>query len=415
MRTRLNYLLGGGLLLSLMAGACDTIGVDVCEDAHPHISKLAVSYTWPEEMSTGKTPNKCWIIANRPADPLRYLFGWFPTETASFYGREMAYLNYDTTETKKAYFDADSIKWFENKATLYDALDHCGVRLGDYQMLTTNCAYYYEIDSLEQFFHNHEIFPKDLYVRYNTETVPDSIDPALRDWMDFNPQYPFVKDIGPVFFDQQLVSAVRGQSTEVHFSPKVISQKIDLKFTIASQNEEVVIDSIRGEISGVVRSKSLFKGFLNMDGTQSCRMIFSTQVPIDTLQGTNTRVWSCNTSLNVLGLCEPANEKMQTGPGIVHLAAYVHYYKPADPVKGTPERLVKRTIFWGINLYQALKKNPVTKQTEDLYHHVISSSHETIVIPNILKIDLKDFDDDKHIEIWPSDPNGGNGDFDIEF
>ena len=403
------------LLYAIAAHSCDTIGLELCESSHPHLSKLIVTYAWPEEMTKdGLVPEKSWIIANRPSDPLRYLFGWF-TDTNDK-GREMAYLNSDSAEAKKPFFNMDSLRWFSDRATLADAQDSCGIRLGEYQVITTNCSFFLQIDSIDSFFHRHDIFPSHISARYNTEIIADSIDPALHDWVDYNPKYPFVKDIGPVFFDQQIVQSVKGFDTEINFAPQVISQRIDLEFNVETDDSNLVLDSIRGELSGVVQSKAIFTGYLNMDATQSCRVLFNANVPGTPTSDGTTRRWASTATVNVLGLCEPTDAEKQTGPGILHLAAYTHYIELADPeVEGSTNKLVKRTFFWGINLHDVLKAHPVTRQTEDLRHHVMTSNHETLRIMNRLKMKLSDISGDGDIENWPDDPDKENGDFDIEF
>lgn len=403
------------LLYAIAAHSCDTVGVELCESSHPHLSKLIVNYIWPEEMTQGnEVPNKSWIIANRPSDPLRYLFGWF-TDTSDM-GREMAYLNSYSAETKKPFFSMDSLRWFSERATLADAQDSCGIRLGEYQVITTNCSFFLQVDSIDSFFHRHDIFPSHISVRYNTDIIADSISPAFHDWVDYNPKYPFVKDIGSVFFDQQIVKAEKGFDTEVNFTPQVISQRIDLEFNVETDDSQLVLDSIRGEISGVVKSKAIVTGYLNMDATQSCRVLFDATVPATPSSDGTTRRWPSIATINVLGLCEPTDADKQTGPGILHLAAYTHYIEPADPeVEGSKAKVVKRTFFWGINLYNVLQAHPVTRQTEDLRHHVMTSNHETLQIMNRLKMKLSDITGDGDIENWPEDPDSENGDFDIEF
>lgn len=402
-------------LVSVFFAACETVGVEICDEPqHPHLSQLIVHYTWPEQMTErGLVPEKSMVIANRPADPLRYLFGWFTASER--HGKELAYLNNDTSEVKKPFFYPDSLLWFAREATMEDVSDSCGIRMGQYQMVTTNCSYYLQIDSLQDFYNNHEIFPSHLSVKYNTEVIADSIDPVLHDWVDYNPEYPFVKDIGPVYFDQRIVTSPRGASTVVDFTPALISQQIDLRFHVQTEDSQLVLDSIKGELSGVVLSKKIFSGYLDMDATHSCRILFDAKIPNAPSGQGDARVWNCEATVDVLGLCEPVGEDMQTGPGIVHFAAYVHYVEPANPAEGKPEKTVKRTIFWGVNLYQVIKKHPVTMQTSDKRHHVCTSSHELLEIPNVLQMRLKDFENDNNIEEWPEDPDGENGDFDIEF
>lgn len=405
MRKIMNLLWMMAFLLFL--AACDTVGVEICEENHPHLSQLIIHYVWPDEMlQRDSIPEKTWVIANRPANPLRYLFGWFP-ESENL-GREMAYLNNDSSELKKSYFDADSIDWFTRFARIEDAYDSCGIRLGDYQMITTNCTPFLLVDPISEYFHDHEVFSSEMGIKYNTELSIDSIDPCLHDWVDFNPEYPFVKgDAGPIFYDQQLVTAFKGQNTEVTFTPIVISQQIDLKFQVETGDENLRLDSIKGELSGVILDKKIFTGYLDMDATKSCRAPFRAKFN-EGVRSESGRSWDCVGTVDVLGLCDPINEEMQTGPGIVHLAAYVSYINEKEEV-------VKRTIFWGINLYQVLQKNPVTRQTEDKFHHVVTSCHEVLVIPNVLQMRLSDFTDNGNIEIWPEDPESEKGDFDIEY
>lgn len=386
------------LVMLLLSVGCQ-VGIEICEESeHPHVSPLIITYEWPAGFEEGS--ERMVVLANRPISTVRYLFGWLPEYNK---GHEFAYYTFDSTEEKTTYFDSLGLRAFE-LATDTNNVEECSIRIGTFQMLTYNCSPYFSVDTLYDFLTERKVSSQAMGVRYHTWSVVDSIDPSFQDWLNFNPEYPYARDIGPLFFDEQIVESRTGEPVLVNFSPHTISQRIHIDFVVVTDEPALDIDSIRGEISGVVLSKQLFTGYLDMNAEHSCRVIFTAD-----LSPMTSTDYDCRATIDVLGLTEPVDAQMQTGPGILHIAAYTQY---TDPESGKKEL---RNYHWSINMYQMLQANPVTMQTADRAHHVNTSPEETLVIPYSLKIYLHDYDDNQDgVTDW-IDHKEPNDSLDLEF
>lgn len=383
--------------LSIFFVVTSCVGVDICmEPDHPHTSQIDIIYRWNDNL---EHPEKTLVFANRPYLTCRYALGWF---TEYNEGCEIAFLSPDTLTDKKSYYDISLFDWFSEEATVEDA-DTFRVRLGSYQFMTINSSPYLTLDSLDAYMTQSETSVEVLGVKYKTWATPVAVDSCFKDWFDFNPEYRYTRDFGPVYCAEQTAIVEKSKNTEIIFEPHTITQRINFLFTIESEAEGIVIDSIKGEISGVVPYRNIYSSHIKLIGEETCRMLFNAE---DKGLGIGI-IHDCMATIDVLGLMAPASANMQTGPGILHLAAYTHIITD----EGTEER---RTILWGINLFDVLKEHPVTVSSKDKAHYTISSPEETLNIPYPLKIHISDFNlNNGDIEHWQTED--GNGTFDIEY
>lgn len=383
------------LVSASLLTAC--VGVDICEEAeHPHQAVLQVQYNWPSTATSEET-SKTWIIASRPYITTKYDFGWFAQENI---GCEIGYLSPDENDTiKSSYFNQDSISWFTREAVEEDATEQ-KVRVGRYSMMTVSAYPYMHFDSLDVFMSQSNASMDMIGIHYDTWTRPEEVDSAFVHWVDFNTTYPYVKDEGVIYYDEQIVDAETGEVAMVNFAPMPLSQQLTFQLNVARNSEELIVDSVQAEISGVVVAKKLRTGYLDMEGAHTARMIFPLSV-----KSSSGNTFACEGSVNVLGLMGPANDEMQTGPGILHLAVYTHRFND----RGEQEN---RTYLWGINLYHTLHEHPVTLRTPDMQHHVMTSAAETLQVMVNLLMRIEDFHNEDDIYHWEKeDPN----DVDVEY
>lgn len=366
--------------LLTMLSAC--VGVDLCtEEEHPHTSELQISYS----TDTIKT----FVIANRPYMTCKYLFGWFPMENV---GYELGSLPPEPVDSMPPHFDADSLRWFMDEETTSAKAKAQKLRKGKYSMMTISAFQTMHFDSLDVFLRNSDASADIIGIHYDTWHRPEEVDSAFVDWVNMNTQYPYAKDEGVIYFDEQIADAETGEPVIVNFTPTPLSQHLTFELSLARNNEELVLDSIQAEISGVITSKKIRTGYLDMVGEHTAKMIFPMRA---TLQNDGL-TYSCHGEVNVLGLMGPASADMQTGPGIMHLAAYTHRINS----RGETEC---RTYLWGINLYSTLYEHPVTLRTFDMEHHVMTNPYETLQLPFDLKMKIEDYNNQDDIYHWEDD------------
>lgn len=355
------------LLSALLTMATSCVGVDFCtEEEHPHTSELQISYP----TDTIKT----FVIANRPYLTCKYLFGWFPMENVGYA------------------IGTDSLDWFMSEETTSAKASAQYLHTGKYSMMTISAFQSMHFDSLDVFMNNSEASADIIGIHYNTWQRPEEVDSVFADWVNMNTQYPYAKDEGVIYFDEKIADAKTGEPTIVSFTPTPISQHLSFDLTIARNDEALILDSIQAEISGVVVSKKLRTGYLDMVGEHTAKMIFPMRASL-----MNDRLtYACHGEVNVLGLMGPASPDMQSGPGIMHLAAYTHRTNS----RGEKEC---RTYLWGINLFGTLNEHPVVLRTTDMEHHVMTSPNETLRLPFDLKMLIEDYNNQDDIYHWEKD------------
>ena len=397
--------------------------VELCDaPLHPHQYELNVTYNWPADLLEEERPDSMYIIGNRLFKNIRYQFSYnllteegrlmkfwsnetntAPTPIASRNG-EGEETNDGTTEDNTEETPTEPEE--EPTEPEEEPLSEFSIRSGQYQMMTFNHNQSILIDSLDRYMSDNQVKSSSLGISYQSYDYPQYKGKPYTQWTDFNKGYCYVENVGPLFVAQQTVDTENQQRVNLTFTPEVVSQEITFLFDIQLSGRDVVVDSVRAEVSGVSRFVKLLNRHIDMDATQSARMIF------DATPATMTSdsLVACTGKVHVAGLMNSEDETMKTGPGLLYIAAYVH----ATDDNG---KMVRKTCYAGINLRSYILEQPLTQLTEDGYHHTISQPKVTIRIESRLPVSREEIVGITHpegnIEYWFKE-EGGKGDYDLE-
>ena len=126
----------------------------------------------------------------------------------------------------------------------------------------------------------------------------------------------------------------------------MITPRIYFDFDIQKE-EDVVIDSIWGEISGIPASLDFVDNVLDLKKTY--KMLFRADYTPLPAYSDSTKAITMKASgqINATSLVPSYSQRLTTGPGILHLAAYTHVKNEDGTKKGKIFRVC-------INLYNTL-------------------------------------------------------------
>lgn len=364
MRMR-NWMATPFILLVTVIIAASCTDVDLCyEGQHPHIAGINLLYEWPDAVKkdTLPRPDSMLVIACRVVNNWRCCF----VSTSLDKNNTGRYL----------YNDPDTLVG-DSLGSLTDTLAHANatflVRSGEYVLATA--SYFDErsaftLVDMDSFEHNSAVSYKDLYAVYKPCALTDSrLNRYSKGWIDRNPYSHYIADSHtPIFYDsEKIISLWDNKTREVVMHPKKISQNILFKFDIKKQN--VYIDSVIAEISGICERMNLYTRQINSNKTY--KAMFTPQEETSTLSVANALAHFSG-EISVTGLVAGKGTDLTTGAGILQLAIHTYIFDAAG-IKRT------KTLHAGINLY-----NTITK-----WGKVIWGKDETVVldISQILTID----------------------------
>lgn len=374
------------MLLSLVLPACQT-EIDLCgELEHPHFYKLSIGYDWT---NVNAGVSEMQVIAYRPYKSLRYLFRAQPDD-----------INHWAIDSLISCLDGEEVKEGERLPE-----GKFLMRPGDYYLFTYSENKYSTIQGINQYMASFDYDVTDLSFAYTTAFSSASALPGgnFSDWVDYNNAYPFFYDEGSIAYGTCTYTTRAGNADSISFEMKSLSQHINLSYNLHLDNSDIIIDSIKGELSGVSCKKRIVSGYIDMDAAKSGRVLFNCLHKTDGLDV------ACYADFYGLGFIPPASEEMATGPGILRLAIYLRF-TDLDGVEN------KRTVMAGINLFNTYKNHPITTHSKDYSHHLSVSSEESINIELPLNISI-----DRHVEVpaedgldtWIIDEENWNQDIEI--
>lgn len=202
-------------------------------------------------------------------------------------------------------------------------------------------------------------------------------------WHDFNPYSDYIKpDADPAYYAKVdscsiYSTELKGNSYNVYFSPREISQKICIRFCIET-DPEVEIENIKAEISGIPYKINIFNGYLDIDTTYKLLFHVEPILPIEKEQSSKT--YNYKGDINVLGIVPNSNPEYSTGGGILQLCISVKHTDQNSHVSTT------RNLYSRTNLYHTLnKKDPPLLIMKD-GHITQSKNIDTIDIEQLMYI-----------------------------
>lgn len=225
----------------------------------------------------------------------------------------------------------------------------------------------------------------EVYMEYASHRLKDPVMTVpLTGWHDENSGFGFVRgDVLPVYFDTQDLVEVDNQTDKtISFTPREVTQAIDLRLTIKKQLGDIpfVVDSVWAEVSGVPAGITA-AGYIIKDPIR--KTLFRMQLTdaagkqkADTETATQVQA---RYRLHVPALIA-SNPTDTRGPGIMQVAVYISYEETVGSakVKRARKLQVSGNISALIN-----KQAPLKKSSE---HYVRNAASVTLNVPTAISM-----------------------------
>ncbi len=220
--------------------------------------------------------------------------------------------------------------------------------------------------SLVEFTNDNNVSLKDISVSLpvlSDDEKAGLLEPGMR---DFNPCAGFLRDAEQFYAALNILRISPEHSTEVVMTPKNLTQKIRIKFTV-NLLDGVEIKSIRTFMSGAVGLVHPMTSIVNY------RDLYKINMPVSELssEGTSSAYLS---EANVLGLFPSKSAEVMTGDGIFQVILSA----------GTPGG--DKIFYAAINLKQTIEDAGIMALAEDQSGYVIARNEAYLHISDILTI-----------------------------
>lgn len=230
-------------------------------------------------------------------------------------------------------------------ATTSPESDRFSLPVGTYKFVTISCDTT-ELDytNVYKFLNdNTGMVLQDVDVSYKTYGIRDKgyrgFRPGWEDNNNYGARY-MQPDVYPLFYDTIAPRDLNlGETMRCHFTPKALTQNIDVYLTIKKKSEKnpFTIDSVQAELAGIPISLNLSTGYLDITKTaklpfrmdryvdgQKLEVVKDSEGNIvssgDTHESTEIE---CHGNIDCTGIVYNADPEALSGPGIMQLAIYL--------------------------------------------------------------------------------------------
>lgn len=243
----------------------------------------------------------------------------------------------------------------------------------------------YVVPNLDRFPDSLALRMRDMYVE-----IPQISDEEKKEqvYMDFNPFYPFIRSVNPLYFvrseeeTHQQISSL--EDNVIRLLPMAMTRNIT--FTIDAEIEDgVTVDRMVGIISGVPASAQMMSGYVDRENL--CKM------PFEMTRTSSGSLYSG--SVNVFGLFPSDSPDLITGAGVFNLILH------ASVQEGGSIR--KRVFHASINLMETITAADVMVQADDMIHYMLNGRDDlTLRIADKLEVTREKIltGSDQGFEIW---------------
>lgn len=326
------------MLLMLMAVWGCTPYVDLCMEEHPHKAQLRVNYTWDPAM---KAPERMVLLMLREVNRMKLGSVWDTEKTGG------EYQGYPLFTYEK---DFRSVPFTPEEGGEGEPVY---APSGDYSYIALPWNAENE-EVCRKYLENLQSDGKGLYIQ---EHVEEEIPLRFFHYPDYNSYSGFFDSEAPlpILITNDRVSVTENAKKEdkidVPIVPNSVSQTVDLSLKVKSVDEDLKVDSVICQLSGVISGIDIFSGELDIKHTY--KTVFLTSVS-DEADGR----YLCSARIYVPGLVRSATKTRLTGPGILNASVYVSYLDEEGYVRN-------RRYDATINLYRYLSDNPSVKYIEE--------------------------------------------------
>lgn len=334
------------LLSALWWSGCNT-DVELCRDVHPHRTLLDFQFVWDDKDFPNK-PDSMHVVAIRLSNSIRYDYRITSHDTDN-----SGVLLYPVGEQV-----GDTV--FDEQGNILQINNRIWARSGDYQFVAFSSHEALSVEDKEET-ENTETNNAltDLTFTYKPLTLEQCLKKMrLSSWQDYNPYAKYVLNEGaPIFYSVvDYFSVPIRHSTDtrrlaVIFTPNLITPRIYFEFDVEKENG-VVLDSIWGEISGIPSTFDFSNNTLDLNRTY--KMLFRIDYEQLPTYADSAQVFNLKNSgvISATAVVPSYSQRLTTGPGILHLAAYTH-------VLGEDGRKKVKIFRVCINLFNVLNQSGI--------------------------------------------------------
>jgi hypothetical protein len=407
------------------------VKVDLCAEAeHPHTGNIKIIYHWPEDGN--EHPDSMLVLANRIINTRRV--GYITGKETSIGGRYRFGKTYggdEVIDENSLVVGAGEYQIFAFNHDIVDTDRKSGGMEGNPD---------YRVESIDEYGseqHYSSVGIRDIGISYVGRSLDDPhLNRYNKDWIEeFNDYARYIAtDIKPIYrainyhdeaSQEYTVSVHANEEIEVDLYPQKVTQDIAISFPIYT-DEEVMVDSIIAEISGIPRKMMVYTGVIVADTTY--KMLFPVKIDQANTKKVALEVeengkvvkrtfvqTECMGDISVIGLIANQNPNHRTGAGILVLCIYSKTINEIGEVK-TKAQYAK------INLYNTIKRsnllikneqgeimqNPGTDPDKSCTNTLRIDDSQLILTRNLI---LQTSDNDVLGDSWEK---AANGDIDID-
>lgn len=347
----MRQLLGMFLLTLTLCLSCTD--AELCyQPNHPHRADAKFSFDWG---SYQEIPDSMLVICNRVVNLWKAAavvnsqtnIGHFIFNAPRVPAEETpdTPTEGEETDTPTEGEETDTPAPATRAATSSPESDRFSLPVGTYKFVTISCDTT-ELDytNVYKFLNdNTGMVLQDVDVSYKTYGIRDKgyrgFRPGWEDNNNYGARY-MQPDVYPLFYDTIAPRDLNlGETMRCHFTPKALTQNIDVYLTIKkkSENNHFTIDSVQAELAGIPISLNLSTGYLDITKTaklpfrmdryvdgQKLEVVKDSEGNIvssgDTHESTEIE---CHGNIDCTGIVFNADPEALSGPGIMQLAIYL--------------------------------------------------------------------------------------------
>ncbi len=339
----------------ILATSCTT-DVELCSADHPHRSDMNVWLDWGTYKNLVQTHHELdsvTLLAWRRTNQMKYAYQLtsLPDAQANYVtGRLMA-----STDSK-------DFEWLplDGENATGPQQTRLWLRSGNYQtMAYTASSAAFETIVPEGFFAEEATFEnvKLTYKEYSLMAQSDVFSlPNFEKYVNWDNRNPYagyvLGTIEPILCASGSVAVPETKSASkviLRLTPRPITQRVKIEFTLKRLEEGVQVDSIQAEMSGVASTIYLANRSLEVDKT--LKVLFAPSCTTALPSTTDCAPLKMVAELDVTGLLANAAPYVNSGPGVMQVNVHTQMVNE----KG---QKVHRIFKTAINLYHLLQKRP---------------------------------------------------------
>jgi len=319
------------LLSALFFTSCAEI--DLCEEDHSALPAVNFSYNWGE--NANDAPGKMYAIAHRIINDWQRAAIVSASERSDTFNILPGEYKFLTLPTQHDAFNMDDIIECINNPEFSGRVQDKSL---SYKLFSTN-----------------------------QQTASDE----SSNTNNYSQNY-ILTDAKPFYFDSVSVVNVYKGIANIQFSPKPITQSIDVEFLVLPRTDNK-IDSIYADLSGIPVSIELGSKYVSEKTASAILPLSASWTKYDSSEdGSSQDVLKCSARINVPTVLNSQNENDTDGPGILTVAVFT--------TEETPEGNIVHCTIQKRNLHNVILNAKLYVYADDNEHILRNGEHGAIAV-----------------------------------